>query len=201
MAPGWFCHIEWFCHFFTPWTNFFVLSSIKIDLLRTLQWALYGTTLWHQCVCWLMTRGVIIGSAEALPKFLREWLLWVLERERETPVTSLITRWNREWSCIWLPRRRVDPTRRHVLSLSSARSACKDKELGAWALKRAAESSDWWMKMGKWKLCDRWSAAVDHPAAFRWHASSKKNRPSWRLFPFRLALVLPLRTSWISDIR
>ena len=42
--------------------------------------------------------------------------------------------------------------------------------------------------------------AVDHPAAFRWHASSKKNRPSWCLFPFRMAMVLPLRTAWIADI-
>ena len=42
--------------------------------------------------------------------------------------------------------------------------------------------------------------AVDHPAAFRWHASSKKNRPSECLFPFRMAMVLPLRTAWIADI-
>ena len=41
--------------------------------------------------------------------------------------------------------------------------------------------------------------AVDHQAAFRWHASSKKNRPSW-LFPFRMTPVLPLRTAWIADI-
>ena len=41
---------------------------------------------------------------------------------------------------------------------------------------------------------------VDHPAAFRWHASSKKNRPSWCLFPFQMAMVLPLRTAWIADI-
>ena len=65
---------------------------------------------------------------------------------------------------------------------------------------RAAGSSGWWMTMGKWKLCVRRSAAVDHPAAFRWHASSKKNRPSWCLFPFRMATVLPLRTAWIADI-
>ena len=42
--------------------------------------------------------------------------------------------------------------------------------------------------------------AVDHPAAFRLLASSKKNRPSWCLFPFRMAMVLPLRTAWIADI-
>ena len=62
------------------------------------------------------------GSASYI---VRQWLLWEVERERETPVTSLISRWNREWSCIWLPRRRVDPTRRRVLtlSLSSARTS------------------------------------------------------------------------------
>ena len=77
---------------------------------------------------------------------VREWLLWVVEREREreTPVTSLISRWNREWSCIWLPRRRVDPTRRRVLSLSSARSACKDKELGARSA-RSTSRVEWLM--------------------------------------------------------
>ena len=40
--------------------------------------------------------------------------------------------------------------------------------------------------------------AVDHPVPFRWHASSKKNRPS--LFPFRMETVLPLRTAWMADI-
>ena len=54
--------------------------------------------------------------------------------------------------------------------------------------------------MGKWKLCVRWSATVDHPAAFRWHAASKKNGPSWCFFPFQMAPVLPLRTAWIADI-
>ena len=47
------------------------------------------------------------------------------ERERERRLwRQSISRWNREWSCIWLPRRRVDRTRRRV----------KDKKLGAWAL-------------------------------------------------------------------
>ena len=40
--------------------------------------------------------------------------------------------------------------------------------------------------------------AVDHPAAFRWHASSKKNRPSCCLLAFGLATVLPLRTVLVS---
>ena len=113
----------------------------------------------------------IIGSAEALPILcVSDFCERERERERETPVTSSISRWNREWSCIWLPRRRVDPTRRRVLSLSvSARSSCKDskdKELGAWALDRAAGSSDRWMTTAKWKLCVRWSAC-------RWSPSGK----------------------------
>ena len=83
------------------------------------------------------------GSASYI---VREWLLWVVEREREreTPVTSSISRWNREWSCIWLPRQRVDPmhmhTPRRVLSLqllSSARSAWQSKTTNSNSCDRA----------------------------------------------------------------
>ena len=81
------------------------------------------------------------GSASYI---VREWLLWVVERERETPVTSSISRWNREWSCIWLPRQRVDPmhmhTGRRVLSLhllSSARSAWQAKTTNSNSCDRA----------------------------------------------------------------
>ena len=52
------------------------------------------------------------------------------------------------------------------------------KEIGAWALEQhsIAGSSDWWMTIGKGKLCVRHCGepAVDHPVPFRWHASSKK---------------------------
>ena len=132
----------------------------------------------------------IIGSAEALPILcVSDFCERERERERETPVTSLISRWNREWSCIWLPRRRVDPTRQRVLTRIWAcralelRSACKDKELGAWALDWAAGIEQQGRVIDEW----RWGSesfafagqtAVDHSAAFRWHASSKKNRPS-----------------------
>ena len=81
------------------------------------------------------------GSASYI---VREWLLWVVERERETPVTSSMSRWNREWSCIWLPRQRVDPmhmhTRRRVLSLhlrSSAQSAWQAKTTNSNSCDRA----------------------------------------------------------------
>ena len=75
--------------------------------------------------------------------------------------------------------------------------ACEDKEFGA----LAAGSKDWLMTMGTWSWSFAFASqpAVDHPAAFRWHASSKKNRPSWCLFPFQMARVLPLRTVWIAD--
>ena len=144
------------------------------------------------------------GSASCI---VRQWLLWVVERERETPVTSLISRWNREWSCIWLPRRRVDPTRRHVLSLYVECSnfevhACKD-QASSLALERSSEQQGRVIDERRWgsgSFAFAGQTAVDHPAAFRWHASSKRNRPSWCLCPFRMATVLPLRTAWIADI-
>ena len=80
------------------------------------------------------------GSASYI---VRQWLLWVVvERERETPVTSSISCWNREWSCIWLPRRRVDPTRWRVLSLSSSRVHVKTRSL---ALERSSSRVEWLM--------------------------------------------------------
>ena len=98
------------------------------------------------------------GSASYI---VREWLLWEGERERERERERRlwrhsISRWNREWSCIWLPRRRVDPTRRRVLSLSSVHAL--DKELGVWALEQQA-MVEWFMNDDrKWKLCVRWWA-------------------------------------------
>ena len=56
------------------------------------------------------------------------------------------------------------------------------------------------MTMGKWKLCVRWSACRGSPSSIL-AASSKKNRPSLCLFPFRMATVLPLRTAWILSGR
>ena len=71
------------------------------------------------------------------------------------------------------------------------------------ALERSIEQQgrviDEW-RWGSGSFAFAGQTAVDHPAAFRWHASSKKNRPSWCLFPFRMAMVLPLRTAWIADI-
>ena len=118
------------------------------------------------------------------------------------PVTSLISRWNREWSCIWIPRRTRSDSEP---SLSSARtSKCmycvKTRSL---ALERSIEQQGRVIDERRWgsgSFAFAGQTAVDPPAAFRWHASSKKNRPSWCLFPFRMAMVLPLRTAWIADI-
>ena len=51
------------------------------------------------------------------------------------------------------------------------------------------------MTMGSVSFAFAGEPAVDHPVPFRRHASSKKNRPS-----FRMETVLPLRTAWIADI-
>ena len=139
------------------------------------------------------------GSASYI---VREWLLWVVERE--TPVTSSISRWNREWSCIWLPRRRID-----LRQYASTRCEpvecwkCTDVKTRSLALERSIEQHGRVIDDGKVEALHFAFAgqpAVDHSAAFRWHASSKKNRPSWCLFPFRMAPFLPLRTAWIADI-
>ena len=93
---------------------------------------------------WLREESVHYRKRGSASYIVREWLLWVVERERETPVTSSISRWNREWSCIWLPRQGVDPmhmhTRRRVLSLhllSSARSAWQAKTTNSNSCDRA----------------------------------------------------------------
>ena len=71
------------------------------------------------------------------------------------------------------------------------------------ALERSIEQQDRVIDERRWgsgSFAFAGQTAVDHPTAFRWHASSKKNRPSWCLFPFRMAMVLPLSTAWIADI-
>ena len=102
---------------------------------------------------------------------------------------------------IWLPRRRVDPTRRPVLSLSSARVHAKTRSL---ALERSSSRVKWLMNDDGEVEASRLLVSMPwitlDPAAFRWHASRKKNKPSWCLFPFRMAAVLLLRTAWIADI-
>ena len=148
---------------------------------------------------------VIIGSAEALP------ILCVsdfCERERERE-RRLWRHWyhaeiasDHAYDYLDGAYQRVDAFWLWACRELELRSACKDKELGAWALdwaagsRRVIDERRW----GSGSFAFAGQTAVDHPAAFRWHASSKKNRPSWCLFPFRMAMVLPLRTAWIADI-
>ena len=140
---------------------------------------------------------------------MRQWLLWEAERERERDACDVIDITLKSRVIMHMisstARRPNGATRsdsepvRRALEL---RSACKDKELGAWALdwaagsRRVIDERRW----GSGSFAVAGQTAVDHPSAFRWQASSKKNRPSWCLFPFRMAMVLPLRTAWIADI-
>ena len=131
---------------------------------------------------------------------MRQWLLWEAERERR-----LWRHWyhaeiasDHAYDLTSTARRL---TRRRVLSLSSARtSKCMTRSL---ALERSIEQQGRVIDERRWgsgSFAFAGQTAVDPPGAFRWHASSKKNRPSWYLFPFRMAMVLPLRTAWIADI-
>ena len=59
------------------------------------------------------------------------------------------------------------------------RSACKDNR--SLALERSIEQQGRVIDERRWgsgSFAFAGQTAVDHPAAFRWHASSKKNRPS-----------------------
>ena len=97
-------------------------------------------------------------------------------------------------------RRPYASTRSEPVECSNFEVHVKTRSL---ALERSIEQQgrviDEW-RWGSESFAFACQTAVDHPAAFRWHASSKKNRPSWCLFPFRMATVLPLRTAWIADI-
>ena len=94
-------------------------------------------------------------------------------------------------------RRLYASTRSEAVECSSA-CTCKDKvrSLALWQQGGVIDECRW--GSGSFVFADQ--PAVDQPAAFRWHASSMKSRPSWYLFLFRMAPVLPLRTAWIADI-
>ena len=146
---------------------------------------------------------VIIGSAEALPILcVSDFCERERERERDACDVIDITLKSRViMHMITSTARRPNVRACRALELRSAWH-CKDKELGAWALdwaagsRRVIDERRW----GSGSFAFAGQTAVDHPAAFRWHASSNKNRPSWCVFPFRMAMVLPLRTAWIADI-
>ena len=113
---------------------------------------------------------IIIRKRGSASYIVRQWLLWEVERERER---RLWHHWyhaqivsdhaydylNGAWT------QRVDAFWLWACRALELRSACKDKELGAWALDWAAGLSDWWTTMGKWKLCVRWSDCCGSPSS------------------------------------
>ena len=94
-------------------------------------------------------------------------------------------------ACSFLARKRTyqnTDLRKHV------------RRQGTWRLSGGIETlmyDDGWHR---WSFAFAGQPAVNHPVTFRWLSSSKKNRPSWCIFLFQMAPVLPLRTSWIADI-
>ena len=89
-------------------------------------------------------------------------------------------------------------TRSEPVECSNFEVHVKITETRSLALERSIEqrgSSAWWRAMGMGSFAFAGQPAVDHPAASRWHTSSKKNRPSWCLFPFRMATVTAFENS------
>ena len=104
------------------------------------------------------------GSASYI---VRQWLLWEVERERDACDVIDITLKSRVIMHMITStvRRPNASTRSEPVERSNFDGACKNKELGAWALDWAAGSSDWWTTMGKWKLCVRWSDCRGSPSS------------------------------------
>ena len=63
---------------------------------------------------------------------------------------------------------------------------------------RGWEIDEW--RWRSWSFVFAGQPAVDHPVAFGWHASSKKNGQTYCIFPFQMVTVLPLRKAWLADI-
>ena len=137
---------------------------------------------------------------------VREWLLWVV-----VVVVVVVERERRLWRHRYHAEFASDHAHDYLDGVLTLRVdtfwACWVLEVHvqtrSLALERPIEQQgrvidEWRSQSGSFAFAGQ--PAVDHPAAFRWHASSKKNRPSWCLFPFRMAPVLPLRRAWIADI-
>ena len=104
------------------------------------------------------------------------------ERERETPVTSIdITRLKSQVIMHMITstaRRPYASTRSEPVERSNFEVHVKTRSL---ALERSIEQQGRVIDERRWgsgSFAFAGQTAVDHPAAFRWHASSKKNRPS-----------------------
>ena len=139
------------------------------------------------------------GSASYI---VRQWLLWEGERERERDACDVIDITLKSRVIMHMitstARRPNASTRSEPVERSNfevhERSLALERSIEQQG--RVIDERPW----GSGSFAFAGQTAVDHPTAFRWHASSKKNRPSWCLFPFRMAMVLPLRTAWIADI-
>ena len=113
---------------------------------------------------------------------------------------SSISRWNREWSCIWLPRRRVGL---RVDALWACRVLECMYRQGAWRLSaRSSSRVEWLMNDdGEVELCVRWSAC-QLPWITQQHFAGilQARRIDQVDIYFLFEWHRPLRTAWIADI-
>ena len=142
------------------------------------------TLLWWESrqIFFQQVLGVIIGSAEALP-ILCVSDFCERERERERDACDVIditlkSRYNHAYDYLdGAQTQRVDAF--GACRALELRSACKENR--SLALERSIEQQGRVIDERRWgsgSFAFAGQTAVDHPAAFRWHASSKKNRPS-----------------------
>ena len=131
----------------------------------------------------------IIGSAEALP-ILCVSDFCERERERERDAMwrhryhaeiasdhaydyldgAFTLRVDAFWACLWVLEVHVKTVQTRSLALESSIE------------QQGRVIDEWRRRSGSFAFAGR--PAVDHPAANCWHASSKKNRPSWCIFSF-----------------
>ena len=82
---------------------------------------------------------------------VREWLLWVVERERERERDACdVNRYHAEIAS--------DHAYDYLDGASRTRRRVKDKKLGAWALEQQGRVIDEWRWVAEGKLCIRWWA-------------------------------------------
>ena len=140
------------------------------------------------------------GSASYI---VREWLLWVVvverkrERERERDACDVIDITLKSQVIMHM----ITSTARRPYVYPSTRSepSCRVFEVHvktrSLALERSIEQQGQVVGQTYTQVIDQWrwgsgsfafagQTAVDHPAAFRWHASSKKNRTKLMFIPF-----------------
>ena len=122
------------------------------------------------------------GSASYI---VRQWLLYVVERERDACDVIDITLKSRVI---------MHMITFCLLSLSSARMWRQ----GAWRLSARLSSRVEGMTMGKWKLCVRWSTCRKPPSSISLAFSARRIDQVDVYFLFGMAAVLALRTARIA---